>query len=69
MTLCYPMPGVTNEPTIVVDGFNTGLVSRGRDDARQYRQVFDWFEGRAETDIDPILARYEALYIESLRTP
>lgn len=66
-----PMHGFTllDDRLIIVDLYNTGLISRGRNDARQYRQVFDWFEGRAETDIDPILARYEALYIESLRTP
>ena len=64
-----PMHGFTlyDDRMVIVDVFNTGLVSRGRNDARQYRQVFDWFESRAESDVDPILARYERRYLEELR--
>lgn len=64
-----PMHGFTlfDDRMIIVDVFNTGLVSRGRNDARQYRQVFDWFESRAEADVDPILVRYERLYLDRLR--
>ena len=66
-----PMHGFTllDDRMVIVDLYNTGLITRGRNDARQYRQVFDWFEGRAEADTDPMLARYEALYIERLRAP
>jgi hypothetical protein len=52
---------------VVVDLYNTGLTSRGRLDAQRYRQVFDSFDRTAVDDIEPILRRYEELYVALLR--
>ncbi|HEU4349951.1 MAG TPA: helix-turn-helix transcriptional regulator [Actinoplanes sp.] len=52
---------------VSVDLFNTGLSSTGRADARLYRRVFDDFEAQAEWDIDPILDRYQNMYLDMSR--
>jgi transcriptional regulator with XRE-family HTH domain len=63
-----PMHGFTllDDKLIVVDIYNTGLISRGRKDLESYRRVFDVFDDRA-TAIEPTLDKYEALYVERLR--
>lgn len=53
---------------VVVDLYNTGLVSRSRRDAESYRRVFDTLQEHA-TGIEPALDKYQALYIEMLQTP
>ncbi len=56
-----------DDATVVVDLFNTCVLSRGRTDLRLYRAVFDAYEEHAVTDIEPILERYTAHYLELLR--
>jgi transcriptional regulator with XRE-family HTH domain len=60
-----PMHGfvVLDDSMIIIDVYNTGLTSRGRSDAEQYRRVFDVFEEHARTDIEPILRIHEELYV------
>jgi transcriptional regulator with XRE-family HTH domain len=53
-----------DDDLVLVDIFNTGLVSTGQADALLYRRIFDDFESRAETDIDSILDRYQNLYAD-----
>ncbi|GIF21499.1 transcriptional regulator with XRE-family HTH domain [Actinoplanes tereljensis] len=53
---------------VLVDLYNTGLISRSRQDIESYRQVFAMFEEHA-TEIEPLLDDYEALYIDALRKP
>jgi hypothetical protein len=55
-----------DDKLIVIDAYNTGLISRGRSDVESYRRVFDEFEAHA-TDIEPLLDKYEALYVEQVR--
>ena len=66
-----PMHGfaLLDDKMVVIDAFNTALVSRGRTDAQRYRQVFDTFEEQARTDIAGILDKYRKLYIDLLRYP
>lgn len=53
---------------VLVDLFNTTLMSRGRSDIRLYREVFDSIELQATTDIDPILDRYLDFYLDQSRS-
>ncbi|GGK85359.1 helix-turn-helix domain-containing protein [Mangrovihabitans endophyticus] len=46
-----------------VDLFTSGLISQGRTQAHLYRQVFDSLAAAATTEIEPVLDRYEALYL------
>jgi transcriptional regulator with XRE-family HTH domain len=57
-----------DDKLVVVDLYNTGLISRSRRDAESYRRVFGALEEHA-TDIEPVLDKYQALYIEMLKTP
>lgn len=52
---------------VLVDLFNTSLMSRGRSDVGLYRQVFDALEEQGTTDIDPMLDRYLDHYLDLLR--
>ena len=63
-----PLHGFTlfDEALILIDAYNTGLTTRGRTDIKQYRQVFEEFQAHATTDVEPILARYEKLYLDQL---
>lgn len=56
-----------DDRSVLVDLFNTTLVSRGRADVRLYREVFDAVERSGTTDIDPILDRYFDLYLDLSR--
>jgi hypothetical protein len=49
---------------VIIDLFNTIVVTRGQSDVRLYRQVFDALEGSATRDIEPILDRYRRKYLE-----
>ncbi|MEU4238700.1 helix-turn-helix transcriptional regulator [Actinoplanes sp. NPDC026619] len=57
-----------DDTLVVVDLFNTGLISRSRRDVESYRQVFDILDEQT-VDIGPILDRYESSYIEMLQKP
>jgi len=65
-----PLHGFTlyDDKLIVIDAYNTGLTTRGRADLEIYRRVFDDFQERATTDIEPVLAKYEELYVDQLRS-
>jgi len=52
---------------VMVDLFNTTLMSRGRVDTSLYRQVFDNLQERAETEIDEILDRHLEIYLDLSR--
>jgi transcriptional regulator with XRE-family HTH domain len=52
---------------VLVDLFNTSLMSRGRADVGLYRRVFDALEEQGTTEIDPILDRYLDHYLDLLR--
>ncbi|GAA2888628.1 transcriptional regulator [Actinoplanes cyaneus] len=63
-----PLHGFTllDRSLVLIDVYNTGLVSRGPTDVRHYRKVFELFEASATTEVGPLLDRYEARYIEQL---
>ncbi|MEV6847527.1 helix-turn-helix transcriptional regulator [Actinoplanes sp. NPDC051411] len=54
-----------DEEMVIVDIYNTGLISRGRRDVAIYHQVFGLNLDRA-VPIGPVLDKYQALYIEAL---
>jgi len=56
-----------DDDIVSVDLFNTGLTSRGKADIRVYQQVFDDFEAAAVTEIDPILDKYQEIYLDLAR--
>jgi transcriptional regulator with XRE-family HTH domain len=51
---------------VLVDLFNTSLMSRGRRIVRHYQRVFDALEGAGVLEIDPILDRYQDRYARIL---
>jgi len=51
---------------VLVDLFNTSLMSRGRRTVRHYQRVFDAIERIGTTRIDPILDEYQGLYARML---
>lgn len=63
-----PLHGFTlfGDSLVVIDVYNTGLISRGRSDVRQYRQVFDLFDAVTAPDVNAILDAHEARYVEQL---
>jgi transcriptional regulator with XRE-family HTH domain len=54
-----------DEDAVVVDIYNTGLLSRGRRDVEIYHQVFRMNLDRA-VPIEPLLDKYQAFYIDAL---
>jgi transcriptional regulator with XRE-family HTH domain len=52
---------------VIIDLFNTELMSRGRSDTQLYRQVFDSLERISTTDIDGILDKYLNIYLDLSR--
>jgi len=56
-----------DDHTVTVDLFNNGFTSHSPADARFYRDVFDSFQRLATTDIDEMLDRYLALYLDLAR--
>ena len=54
-----------DDQMIVIDAFNTGLISRGRKDTETYRRVFDMFHDQAIA-IEPLLDKYESIYVKQL---
>ncbi|WP_083448687.1 helix-turn-helix domain-containing protein [Actinoplanes rectilineatus] len=63
-----PLHGFTmlDDDLVIIDVYNTGLTSRGRNDVERYRQVFDLFQGSATGDLSPVLDKYRKLYIGQL---
>lgn len=49
---------------VIIDLFNTIVVTRGRSDVRLYRQVFDALERSATRDVGPILDRCRRQYLK-----
>jgi transcriptional regulator with XRE-family HTH domain len=48
---------------VIIDLYNTVVVSRGQSDLRLYRQTFDALEAKATDDIEPILEKYRRMYL------
>jgi transcriptional regulator with XRE-family HTH domain len=53
---------VLDDKCAMVDAFNTSMVTRGREDIRFYRHVFDTLDENATADIAPILNRHRRIY-------
>jgi transcriptional regulator with XRE-family HTH domain len=51
-----------DDSCVVIDAFNTSMMSRGPDDVGSYRQVFDELETSATADVGPILDKYRRRY-------
>ncbi|HZN20193.1 MAG TPA: helix-turn-helix transcriptional regulator [Micromonosporaceae bacterium] len=48
---------------VIIDLFNTVVVTDGQSDIRLYRHVFDTLESRAKREIDPIIEKYRQRYL------
>ncbi|MCM4083231.1 helix-turn-helix domain-containing protein [Paractinoplanes hotanensis] len=57
-----------DDDLVIVDLYNTGLLSRSHKDVESYRRIFDALE-KQSTDVVPLLDEYEANYIRLLRDP
>ncbi|WP_127506776.1 helix-turn-helix domain-containing protein [Actinoplanes solisilvae] len=57
-----------DDDLVVVDLYNTGLISRSHRDVESYRGVFDALDAES-TEVAPFLARYEQSYIKQLQSP
>ncbi|MFG1993506.1 helix-turn-helix domain-containing protein [Actinoplanes sp. NPDC048988] len=55
-----------DESLVIVDLYNTGLISRSRKDVETYGRVFEALEEHAIA-VEPFLDRYQDLYIDMLR--
>jgi len=51
-----------DDSCVVVDIFNTAMMSRGHDDIASYRRVFDTLEGIATAEVAPLLEKYRRRY-------
>lgn len=58
---------VFDDRAVLVDLMSTAVYSRGTEDIRVYRAVFDHYRERAVTDIGPILDRYMIRYADAAR--
>jgi transcriptional regulator with XRE-family HTH domain len=47
---------------VVIDAFNTAMMSRGHEDIASYRRVFDTLEEIATTKVGPLLDKYRRQY-------
>ena len=61
-----PFHGFTllDDSYLIIDLFNTIVISRGKADIRLYGQIFEAFEAAATRDIDPILNQYRQTYLQ-----
>lgn len=57
-----------DERFVMVDLFNTTMMSSGRVDISLYGQVFDYLEATGTTEIDSVLAEYFEIYLERSRS-
>jgi len=67
----WPIPpfhgfSVMDERCVLVDLFNTSLISRGRRTVGHYRRVFDALESVGTPDIGDVLERYQRFYARRL---
>ena len=62
-----PIHGFTllDQEMVIIDIYNTGLLSRGRTDIETYHKIFEVNHDSAEP-IAPYLDQYQALYIDAL---
>ncbi|MEV0897100.1 helix-turn-helix transcriptional regulator [Actinoplanes sp. NPDC049802] len=60
---------LADDRCVLVDLFNTSMISRGRRIVRSYRRVFDAIERVATTDVEPLLERYQTHYARLLLNP
>jgi transcriptional regulator with XRE-family HTH domain len=65
----WPFPplhgfSLIDDSGVIIDLFNTVVVTVGQSDLRLYREVFDAMESRATSEIRPILDRYRRLYLK-----
>lgn len=51
-----------DDSCVVVDAFNTSMMSRGHDDIASYRQVFDTLDEIATAKVGPLLEKYRRQY-------
>jgi transcriptional regulator with XRE-family HTH domain len=51
-----------DDDAVIVDNFNTSMISRGADDLKKFRVVFDLLERSAALDPAPLLDKYERIY-------
>jgi transcriptional regulator with XRE-family HTH domain len=51
-----------DDSCVVVDVFNTAMMSLGREDVKSYRKVFDLLEQSATADVGPLLDKYRLRY-------
>jgi transcriptional regulator with XRE-family HTH domain len=65
-----PMHGfhLFDDRVVLIDLVSTVVVSRGNEDLRVHRAVFDHFRERSVTQIGPIIDRYMLRYAEAART-
>jgi transcriptional regulator with XRE-family HTH domain len=63
-----PMHGFTlfDDKLVVIDIYNTGLISRGRKDVEIYHEIFETIHGSA-SPIEPLLDKYQALYVDAIQ--
>jgi transcriptional regulator with XRE-family HTH domain len=63
-----PMHGFTmlDDSMVVLDIFNTGILTRNRKDVESYRRIFESFEANAVPP-GPLLDKYENFFIDRLR--
>jgi transcriptional regulator with XRE-family HTH domain len=48
---------------VIIDLYNTVVVTHGQSDIRLYRQVFDALESQATREIEPIIEKYRRRYL------
>jgi transcriptional regulator with XRE-family HTH domain len=57
-----------DEEVVEIDLFNTAITTRGRDDAKVYRQVFDAYQDLVVADTERLLDKYSDEYVSRVNT-
>jgi transcriptional regulator with XRE-family HTH domain len=57
---------VQDDSMVILDVFNTGILTRGHKDVEIYNRAFEIFQASA-VGVEPLLDKYEAYYIDRLR--
>lgn len=57
---------ILDESMVVIDLYNTGILTRGRRDVESYRRVFDLFDANAVRP-EEFLEKYESYHLDRLR--
>ena len=70
----WPFPpyhgfSILDDRHVIIDLFNTVVVTHGQSDVRLYRRVFDELERHATTDIEAILASCRRWYLDIVAAP